>query len=62
MTSEFMIKLANVWDAITLGRTDGALVRLVTPIAVNEDVAEADARLMDFLGESLPTMADYIPD
>ena len=62
MTSEFTIKLANVWDAITLGRTDGALVRLVTPIAVNEDVAEADARLMDFLGESLPTMADYMPD
>lgn len=62
MTSEFTIKLANVWDAITLGRTDGALVRLVTPIAANEDDAEADARLTAFLQESLPVMDGYIPD
>jgi EpsI family protein len=41
---------AKFWlmvDGITTGRTDGALVRLTTPIRPNETDAEAEARLID---------------
>jgi exosortase D (VPLPA-CTERM-specific) len=51
---------AKFWlmiDGITTGRTDGALVRLTTPILPDETDAEAEARLFEVhqtLGEPLP--------
>lgn len=62
MTSEFLIKLANVWDALTLGRTDGALVRVVTPVGADESLEDADRRLLAFLGDTLPLLDDYVPN
>ena len=48
-------------DAITSGRSDGGLVRLVTPIAAGEDEAAADARLDDMLRELVPLLPAYFP-
>jgi exosortase D (VPLPA-CTERM-specific) len=62
LTDELMIKAANVWDAIRLGRTDGALVRVTTPIRADEEVEAAEARLQDFLRASLPELDGYIPN
>jgi len=62
LTNEFRIKLANVWDALTLGRTDGALVRVVTAIRPDEEPEDADARLQAFLGEVVPLLDDYVPN
>ncbi|MQX35363.1 VPLPA-CTERM-specific exosortase XrtD [Roseospira navarrensis] len=62
MTHEYSIKLANVWDALTLGRTDGALIRLVTPVAANESLEDAEQRLSVFMGEMLPHLDDYVPN
>ena len=62
LTNEFRIKLANVWDALTLGRTDGALVRVVTSILPDEEPEDADARLQAFLGEIVPLLDDYVPN
>ena len=44
-----------------MGRSDGALVRYVTPIAADETVADADARLQEFMKESLARLPEFIP-
>nr|WP_269145889.1 exosortase-associated EpsI family protein [Bacillus velezensis] len=42
-----------VYDSFTRGRTDGAMVRFVTPIAEHETTADADARLQGFMADVL---------
>lgn len=49
-------------DGITTGRTDGALVRLTTPISPDESDAVADARLKDMLRVVTPVMPRFIPE
>jgi hypothetical protein len=48
-------------DGITTGRTDGALIRLTTPIAPGESDAVAEERLKEMLREVLPSMERFIP-
>ena len=61
MVNDFRAKLSVVYDGLTMGRTDGALVRYVTPIAAGETDADADARLMRFIGQSLPALPRFVP-
>ena len=54
---------AKYWllvDGIRTGRTDGALVRLTTPILPNETDAAAEARLMDMLKVSVEPMQRFV--
>ena len=56
---------AKYWllvDGIRTGRTDGALVRLTTPILRTETDADAEARLMDVLRETTRILPRFIPD
>ena len=55
------VKLYNFWDALTRQRTDGSLVRLVTPIYKGENVSDADKRLVDFTKEIVPVLKEYLP-
>jgi len=48
-------------DGIALGRSDGAMIRLVTPITAGEDIARADRRLADFLDTVAPRLGRYVP-
>jgi exosortase D (VPLPA-CTERM-specific) len=48
-------------DALTLRRTDGALVRLVTPLAAQDTRQQAEKRLEDFLSTALPAIDTFIP-
>jgi exosortase D (VPLPA-CTERM-specific) len=57
----YQVKIYNLWDAITKQRTDGALVRLVTPVYESENLSEADARLQDFLRVIVPVLNEFIP-
>ena len=59
--SEYAAKFATLTDAILLGRSDGGLVRLVTPIGHGEDAAMAEARLDSFTGRILPLLPSYFP-
>ncbi|MEO0831627.1 MAG: exosortase C-terminal domain/associated protein EpsI, partial [Pseudomonadota bacterium] len=55
---------AKYWllvDGVRTGRTDGALVRLTTPIHPDETDAAADARLMDVLRSVDPALPRFIP-
>ena len=49
-------------DGVTRDRTDGALLRLVTPIAARESEQQADARLLDFLARIDTGLGRYVPD
>lgn len=56
---------AKYWllvDGVRTGRTDGALVRLTTPILSSEADAAAEARLMDVLRETTTILPRFIPD
>ena len=61
LTNEYVVKWYLFWDALTMNRTDGALVRLTTLAPKGEDIADADGRLQDFLKASLPELDKYIP-
>jgi exosortase D (VPLPA-CTERM-specific) len=61
LTNIWEMKLFNFWDALTRQRTDGALVRLITPIAKDETIQDADARLQAFTRELVPVLNDYLP-
>ena len=56
---------ARFWlmmDGITIGRTDGALVRLTTPIRPDEEDGAAETRLQDVLESMLPVLPPFIPE
>ena len=54
-------KLSVIQDGFTMGRTDGALVRFVTPIRPGETEADADARLQRFMEPSLNRLPQFVP-
>ena len=62
LTNAYQLKLFAFWDALTRHRTDGALVRVITPVYESEDLQEAEARLQEFVRAITPVLAEYIPD
>ena len=62
LTKLYQLKLYNFWDALTRQRTDGALVRVITPIASSERPADAEMRMQKFLNETIPLLPAFIPD
>lgn len=61
ISNDFSAKMSVLRDSLTLGRTDGALVRYVTPINPGESEADAEARLMRFMAVSLPELPRFVP-
>ncbi|MDH5531048.1 MAG: EpsI family protein, partial [Paracoccaceae bacterium] len=59
--NDFRAKLSVLSDSLTMGRTDGALVRYVTPINADETEADAEARLMRFMLKSLKPLPRFVP-
>jgi hypothetical protein len=45
-----------------MNRTDGALVRIATPIGPSEGVAQARARAESFARQLVPMLPRFIPD
>lgn len=62
LTNTYQLKLYNFWDALTKHRTDGALVRVITPIHEGEAVKEVDERLIAFVREVAPILKGYLPE
>lgn len=62
MTSELAVKWFILLDGITRERSDGALVRLVTPVPPGSDIAQADRRLTAFLSTIEPQLRRHVPD
>ena len=62
MTGDYAAKFSVVWDSLTRGRSDGALVRFVTPITPGETEADADARMQRFMAEALKLLPRFVPE
>jgi EpsI family protein len=60
IANEYAGKICLVVDALSRNRTDGALVRLVTPMHDGED--KARARLTNFTRELFPALEKLIPN
>jgi exosortase D (VPLPA-CTERM-specific) len=61
LTNEYLLKWYLFYDAITMNRTDGSLIRLVTSIGPGEDEELADKRLQNFLRDLTPELTAYLP-
>jgi len=61
ITSEYLAKWYLFQDGLLMGRSDGALVRVVTPIPQDSDETWADSRLQDFLRDFYQELPRFLP-
>ncbi len=54
------VKFVNLWDSVVSGRSDGALVRVYTPLGPDEAPAAGDARLLEFLERAYPQLEPHV--
>ena len=62
LTNAYQLKFFAFWDALTRQRTDGALVRVMTPVDKFEKPEVAEKRLQGFVKDILPVLDEYLPD
>jgi len=62
MTNDYLAKASVVYDSLTKGRSDGAMVRFVTPIGEGETEAAAEARMQRLMVAALPKLPVFIPE
>jgi EpsI family protein len=61
ITGEYQVKWFLFWDALTRNRSDGSLVRLITPIVPGETDVQAEATLQKFTRAVAPVLPQYVP-
>ena len=61
VASEYSAKYYLIDDSIRLNRSDGALVRMMTPMFDGESADAAQARMMKLGSQVLPLLDTYIP-
>jgi EpsI family protein len=61
VASGYLAKYYLASDSIRMNRSDGALVRLITPMYPKESPESAQARLWDFGAQVVPMLDRYIP-
>jgi EpsI family protein len=62
IANEYMAKVYLVTDAIRMNRTDGALVRVITPIGSGEATSAARTRSEAFTAQLAPMLPRFIPN
>jgi exosortase D (VPLPA-CTERM-specific) len=62
ITNEFAVKWYLFWDALTAHRTDGAMVRIITPLSATTPVASADRDMTDLISRMAPGLVRYVPN
>lgn len=62
LADEYLVKLYLFWDALSRQRTDGALVRLASPVGPGESEAVVDQRLQEFAAEIGQELSRFVPD
>ncbi len=60
IANEYIYKWYLFWDSLTMNRSDGALIRLVTFVPKSESIDSADQRLQGFLSDFYPLLSSYI--
>lgn len=63
LTNEYAVKWYIIWDSIVMNRSDGALVRLTTPVegGTAAGIERADQRLQAFARAIDPKLAYFLP-
>lgn len=61
VASEYWAKYYLVKDAIRMNRSDGGMVRLVTPILPGETADDAEKRILPFTCSVIPLLNEYFP-
>ena len=59
IANDYWAKFYVLWDAITINRTDGALVRISTPIG--DSVEAAFKKQVEFIQSTFPLLGQYLP-
>jgi exosortase D (VPLPA-CTERM-specific) len=62
VTNEYLVKWYLLWDSLLQSRSDGALVRLVTPLTNGERTDAGDERLATFARQFVPILEPFVPD
>jgi EpsI family protein len=62
LADEFLVRLYMFWDAVLRKRTDGALVRIASPVGPGETEDTVDKRLRKFAGLVQMELPRYVPD
>lgn len=62
VASEYWSKAFLVWDAARNNRTDGALVRVLSPVARGDSPASAESRAVSFATHLVPLLSPHVPD
>lgn len=55
-------KISVVWDGLTMSRTDGAIVRFVTPVNTRAEGHNVESRLETFMLDLLPQIRKSLPE
>jgi exosortase D (VPLPA-CTERM-specific) len=61
IASEYWAKYYLIADSIRMNRSDGSLIRLATPMLRDETPEQAEARVLQFVGNITPILTRYIP-
>lgn len=61
LNSAYQLKFYNIIDAITMNRTDGALIRVMTPVYDDEKETRTEQRLTTFVDKIMPLLNRHIP-
>lgn len=60
VASEYSAKYYLIRDAVTMNRTDGALVRVMAPYSGDNEAA-AEQQVVDFVKAIFPLLGEYVP-
>ena len=61
VANEYVSKFYLIADAMRLNRTDGALVRVITPVGAGESIGSARQRAIRFTQQMAPELPRFIP-
>jgi EpsI family protein len=61
VASEYWAKFYLLSDSMRLNRSDGALIRVTTPMASGESPDAAQQRLISFAGNVVPVINNFVP-
>lgn len=62
VASDYLAKAYMMLDAVRWNRTDGSLVRIVTPVGQNEPIESAEQRAVQFANQVTPLLPRFIPN
>jgi EpsI family protein len=62
IANEYTAKFYMILDAIRMNRTDGAIVRVISPMLPSETADTARERVVRFTAKLAPSLPNFIPD